>query len=87
MRRIALHLCIAALCLATQGLHAETQATATTAAPPPPYQLVRTLQSLQNEAAAGNRVAHAAQGKLLGDLEHAMMAQAPEIWGDRKSVV
>lgn len=84
MRRIALHLCIAALCFATRGVRAETQGNPAAAAPPP-YQLVRTLQSLQNEAAAGNRAAHAAQGKLLGDLEHAMLAQAPEIWDDQRN--
>ena len=85
MRRIALHLWIAALCLAGHAAHAQTQGTPAAAAPPPPYQLVRSLQSLQNEAAAGNRAAHAAQGKLLGDLEHALMAQAPEIWDDPRN--
>ncbi len=85
MRRIALHLCIAALCLAAPAAKAQVEAGSTAAAPPPPYLLVRTLQSLQNEAAAGNRTAHAAQGKLLGDLGQAMMAQAPEIWDDQRN--
>ncbi len=54
-------------------------------APAPPYQLVRTLQSLQNEAAAGNRAAYAAQTKLLRDLEQAMMAQPPAVWDDPRN--
>jgi len=89
--RIALRLCLAvALCLAGPAARAQAEATPATtapaaAAPAPPYQLVRTLQSLQNEAAAGNRTAHAAQGKLLRDLDRAMMAQAPEIWDDPRN--
>ena len=69
MRRLSL--LAFALALATPALAAQESAPA----PAPPYQLVRTLQSLQNEAAAGNRAAHAAQTKLLRDLEQAMAAQ------------
>lgn len=87
MTRILFRLCIAAaaLGLASPLARAQVEAVPTAAAPAPPYQLVRTLQSLQNEAASGNRTAHAAQGKLLRDLEQAMMAQAPEIWDDPRN--
>lgn len=85
MMRFPFRLCIAAaaLCLASPLVHAQAEPAA--AAPAPPYQLVRTLQSLQNEAASGNRTAHAAQGKLLRDLEQAMLAQPPEIWDDPRN--
>lgn len=68
-----------ALALSTPALAAQDPA------PAPPYQLVRTLQSLQNEAAAGNRAAHAAQSKLLRDLEQAMAAQPPAVWDDSRN--
>lgn len=85
MRRIV-PLCIAAaLCLATHIARAQTETAPAAPAPAPPYQLVRTLQSLQNEAAAGNRTAHAAQGKLLLDLERAMLGQPPEAWDDPRN--
>ncbi|KRE15759.1 hypothetical protein ASE63_16085 [Bosea sp. Root381] len=85
MTRIA-HLCIlAALCLAPQAARAQGEAVPAATAPAPPYQLVRTLQSLQNEAASGNRAAHAAQGKLLRELEQAMLAQPPEVWSDPRN--
>ncbi|HEY5795811.1 MAG TPA: chemotaxis protein, partial [Bosea sp. (in: a-proteobacteria)] len=85
MKRLPFRLCIAAaaLCLASPLAWAQAEPAPATAAPP--YQLVRTLQSLQNEAASGSRTAHAAQGKLLRDLEQAMMAQAPEIWDDPRN--
>lgn len=85
MIRITSLCMVAALCLAPQTARAQMQPDPATAAPPPPYQLVRTLQSLQNEAAAGNRTAHAAQGKLLGNLEQALMAQPPEAWDDPRN--
>jgi len=87
MKRLPFRLSVAmvALCLASPLACAQTEAGLAVAAPAPPYQLVRTLQSLQNEAASGNRTAHAAQGKLLRDLEQAMMAQAPEIWDDPRN--
>ncbi len=83
MRRV--DLCLAALlCLAAAATPARAELAPGTA-PPPPYQLVRTLQSLQNEAAAGNRAAHAAQGKLLRDLEQAMLSQPAEVWDDPRN--
>jgi len=90
MMRLAGPCRAAALCLATALGLAVAVASAKAqsgqgAAPAPPYQLVRTLQSLQNEAAAGNRTAHAAQGKLLRDLEQAMTAQPVEVWGDPRN--
>ncbi|PTM40655.1 chemotaxis protein MotC [Bosea sp. 124] len=79
-------LCLAAvLCLAAPAAQAQTEAAPAAPAPAPPYQLVRTLQSLQNEAAAGNRAAHAAQGKLLLDLEQAMLAQPASAWDDPRN--
>lgn len=87
MMRFRFRLCIAAaaLCLASPLAHAQGEPAPAAAAPAPPYQLVRTLQSLQNEAASGNRTAHAAQGKLLRDLEQAMLAQPPEAWDDPRN--
>lgn len=85
MTRIA-HLCIAAaLCLPPQATRAQGEVVASASATAPPYQLVRTLQSLQNEAAAGNRAAHAAQGSLLRQIEAAMLAQPPEVWSDPRN--
>jgi chemotaxis protein MotC len=92
MMRLAGLCRVAAVCLATAlalavaAPSAKAQAqSGQGAAPAPPYQLVRTLQSLQNEAAAGNRAAHAAQGKLLRDLEQAMTAQPAEVWDDPRN--
>lgn len=85
MIRLPHRLCIAAAVLCLASPLARAQAEPAPATPPPPYQLVRTLQSLQNEAASGNRTAHAAQGKLLRDLEQAMMAQPGDVWDDPRN--
>jgi len=85
MIRIARLCILAALCLAPQATWAQADAAPPVTAPAPPYQLVRTLQSLQNEAAAGNRAAHAAQGKLLRELEQAMLAQPTDVWSDPRN--
>lgn len=56
------------------------------AAPSPqPFQLVRTLQSLQNEAASGNRAAHAAQSALLRDMAEPLMRQDAAVWDDARN--
>jgi chemotaxis protein MotC len=84
MRRIARGLWIAAaICLLTSPVQA--QAEAAPAASPQPYQIVRTLQSLQNEAAAGSKAAHAAQAKLLREVEQPLLQQPPEIWTDPRN--
>lgn len=97
MRRRSLSSCAAAFCFAAARSlvtvlvltaaagPAPAQPAQGAAAPPPPYQLMRTLQSLQNEAAAGNRAAHAAQGKLLRDVEQAMLSQPAEAWDDPRN--
>ena len=84
---LAAAFCLAtALGLAVAAPSAKAQVQSSQgAAHAPPYQLVRTLQSLQNEAASGNRAAHAAQGKLLRDLEQAMTAQPAEVWDDPRN--
>lgn len=56
------------------------------AAPPPPFQLVRTLQSLQTEAAQGNRAAQSAQQPLLRELAGAMERQEPELWKEARNI-
>jgi chemotaxis protein MotC len=56
-----------------------------TAPSPQPFQLVRTLQSLQNEAASGNRAAHAAQGALLRDMAEPLMRQDAAVWDDARN--
>lgn len=56
-----------------------------TAASPQPFQLVRTLQSLQNEAASGNRAAHAAQSALLRDMAEPLMRQDAAVWDDARN--
>jgi chemotaxis protein MotC len=56
-----------------------------TAPSPQPFQLVRTLQSLQNEAASGNRAAHAAQGALLRDMAEPLMGQDAAVWDDARN--
>ncbi|HEV7257031.1 MAG TPA: chemotaxis protein [Bosea sp. (in: a-proteobacteria)] len=75
----------AALGLASPLAHAQAEPAPAASAHAQPYQLVRTLQSLQNEAASGNRTAHAAQSKLLRDVEQAMLAQPPEVWDDPRN--
>lgn len=84
MRRIAQGLWIAsAICLATSPAWAQAEAAPVEG--PQPYQIVRTLQSLQNEAAAGSKAAHAAQARLLLDVEQPLLQQPPEIWADPRN--
>ncbi|AMJ62640.1 hypothetical protein [Bosea sp. PAMC 26642] len=81
---IAHRLCgVLLLCLlATPAAFAQD---GTASSVPQPYQLMRTLQSLQNEAATGNRAAHAAQGRLLRDLEQPLMQQDATVWADPRN--
>jgi chemotaxis protein MotC len=52
---------------------------------PLPFQLVRTLQSLQNEAAMGNQAAHAAQRSLLREIEAPLSNPDPALWSDTRN--
>lgn len=53
--------------------------------PPKPYQLVRTLNALQDQTGVGNRTAHMAQRSLLQRIGEEM-AQAPnETWADPRN--
>jgi chemotaxis protein MotC len=52
---------------------------------PQPYQLVRTLQSLQNQAAQGNKAAHAAQRGLLREIEAPLASADPAAWSDPRN--
>lgn len=92
MRRIAQGLTAALLALlAMQPALAEPQsgapvsAAAAPASKPLPFQLVRTLQSLQNQAAAGNRAAHEAQGRLLREFEEPLTHQDAAVWTDSRN--
>jgi chemotaxis protein MotC len=85
MMRLATLCIAAALWLAPLAVRAQGETVPSATAASPPYQLVRTLQSLQNEAAAGNRAAHAAQGQLMRQLEQAMLAQPPAVWSDPRN--
>lgn len=92
MRRIAQGLTAALLFGLLTALPAQAQeqeaapaAAAAPAAKPLPFQLVRTLQSLQNQAAAGNRAAHEAQGRLLREFEEPLTQQDPAVWTDPRN--
>lgn len=57
-------------------------------APPdtiPPYEMVRTLQTLQTQVADGNAAAVAAQRDLLGVMEAKFLAADPVVWQDRRN--
>ena len=53
---------------------------------PQPYQLIRALQSLQNDAAAGRAEARAAQSRLVGEIAIAFRKTAPDLWRERRNV-
>jgi chemotaxis protein MotC len=77
-----------ALCLATAIALTAPGASAqgdVSDAPPQPYQILRTLQALQNEAASGSRLAHAAQVKLLREVELPLLRQPAEVWADPRN--
>lgn len=88
MRRVVRGLA-AALLLGLLAAPAQAQedvaAPVAAASGPLPFQLMRTLQSLQNEAAAGNRTAHEAQGRLLREFEQPMTQQDPGVWADPRN--
>ncbi|MDQ0317606.1 hypothetical protein [Amorphus orientalis] len=51
----------------------------------PPYQLVRTLQTLQDNIAAGSADALNAQKVLLAQMHADLLAVDPEVWQDRRN--
>ena len=51
-----------------------------------PFELVRSLQSLQDQVARGNTRAHAAQRELLGRIAEQFDALSPERWKDPRNV-
>ncbi|MGX1101199.1 hypothetical protein [Amorphus sp. MBR-141] len=51
----------------------------------PPYQLVRTLQTLQDNIAAGSSAALAAQKVLLARLDRDLLAADPALWAERRN--
>lgn len=75
-----------ALCLAAAPALAETGgAPPAPAERPAPYVLVRTLQSLQNQAAQGNKAAHAAQRDLLREIAGPLANADPATWSDPRN--
>ena len=83
MRSSLRALCVAvAIGLPASGASAQGEPSA---ALPQPYQILRTLQALQNEAAGGSRAAHAAQAKLLVDVEQPLLRQPAEVWADPRN--
>ncbi|RDJ27411.1 chemotaxis protein [Bosea caraganae] len=71
--------------MAAPALAETSEAPAGAAAQPQPYQLVRTLQSLQNQAALGNKAAHAAQRGLLREIEAPLANADPAAWSDPRN--
>ncbi|MGX1309809.1 hypothetical protein AB7M35_004581 [Amorphus suaedae] len=60
-------------------------ATASGNAIAPPYQLVRTLQTLQDNIAGGSSAALAAQKVLLARLDRDLLAADPALWAERRN--
>jgi chemotaxis protein MotC len=87
MRRGLSRLLLAtALCLPAALAFAETgEAPPAPAEGPQPYVLLRTLQSLQNQAAQGNKAAHAAQRDLLREIAVPLANAAPATWSDPRN--
>lgn len=53
----------------------------------PPYQMVRTLQALQDQMAQGSVQALAAQRMLLSELDAAFVAADPAVWQDSRNAL
>lgn len=79
----------ALLCAALAGwLAAPARAADATAAPAEamkPFQLVRTLNALQDQTGVGNRTAHSAQRALLQRIGEEMAKAPAETWADAKN--
>jgi len=52
---------------------------------PQPYEMIRTLQTLQAQVAQGNSQAHTAQRALLIQMDGAFMDAHPEVWQDPRN--
>lgn len=61
------------------------RASAQTETVPPPYQLVRTLQLMQDQVAYGNVEAHAAQLTVLKHVSEKLLAADPEVWKEPRN--
>lgn len=85
--RLTHRLAASALCLLAAPALAQTgeDPPAPAASQPQPYQLVRTLQSLQNQAAQGNKAAHAAQRSLLREIETPLANADSAAWTDPRN--
>lgn len=79
MKRL-LHLSVAALLALAAGTAAPAQDTKGE-----PFELVRSLQSLQDQIARGNSRAHATQRVLLGRIAEQFAAAPPERWKEAKN--
>ncbi|MGF1621477.1 MAG: hypothetical protein ACFCUR_12785 [Rhodomicrobiaceae bacterium] len=64
--------------MASQPPSADTGATQ-------PYQLIRTLELMQDRIAAGNRTAHVGQRTLMADIEKKLLAMPDEVWQEPKN--
>ena len=73
---------IAIWLLAALGYCAVASATD---APPAPFEMVRSLQSLQGQVAQGNSQAHTAQRVLLKSMKAAFETAEPEVWQDPRN--
>ncbi|MCM5560413.1 chemotaxis protein [Pleomorphomonas sp. JP5] len=51
----------------------------------PPFEMVRTLQTMQAQIAGGNATAVAAQRELLSVMEKAFLAASPSVWRDARN--
>ena len=75
-----------ALCLLLIGALSSAVPCLAEGEAPQPYQLIRALQSLQNDAAAGRAEARAAQSRLVGEIAIAFRKTAPDLWRERRNV-
>lgn len=53
--------------------------------PSAPYEMVRSIEALQDQIAAGSKTAQAAQPKLIAHLAERFLAADPEVWRVRKN--
>ncbi|SMC73065.1 hypothetical protein SAMN06297251_106167 [Fulvimarina manganoxydans] len=68
------------------GEHTGTPAEWETTRSPMPYEIVRSLQFLQDQVARGNKAAIRVQARLLKWFGPSLVRRAPEIWDDRRNV-
>ena len=68
------------------GEHTGTPAEWETTRSPMPYEIVRSLQFLQDQVARGNKAAIRVQARLLKWFGPSLVRRSPEIWEDRRNV-